>query len=435
MSVTIETIAPCRRRLRVEVDPGRVAGVRAEILQEFRKHASLPGFRPGKAPEPMVERRYAAEIDEELRTRLIPDTYREVIAEQKLRVVGYPEVTEVRYRPGQALGYTATVDVAPDFALPEYKGIPVKKKETPVTEEDVQQTLDSLRDQQAEFVNVEGRALKTGDFAVLNYTGVAEGRPIAELAPEEPTLGEHKDFWLWITSDSFLPGFCDQLLGAQVGEKRQVLISFAADFPHKTLAGKKATYFVDIVAIKEKKLPEPNDDFARKLGADSLDALKDQIRKGLAAEREAEAKADMRRQVIDHLLSRVDFDLPDSLLARETRSIIYDLVRENTLRGVSKEALEEKKGEIFDAASHSAKDRLRASFILDAIAERENITVTEAEVEARLASLAQRYRVAPERLKAQLTERGGLEDIEEQLRTAKTLDFLLANAKVEPTKE
>lgn len=435
MSVTIETVAPCRRKLRVEVDANRVAGVRAEILQEFRRHANLPGFRPGKAPEPMVERRYAAEIDEELRKRLIPDSYREAIAEQKLRVVGYPEVADVQYRPGQALSYTATVDVAPDFVLPDYRGIPVQQKESPVSDEDVQKTLDSLREQQAEFVNVEGRPLKTGDFAVLNYTGVAEGRPIAELVPDAPTLGEHKDFWLLISSDSFLPGFCDQLLGAQMGEKRQVLVNFPPDFPQKALAGKKATYFVDIVAIKEKKLPEPNDEFARKMGLESLDKLKAEIRQSLAAEREAEARAEMRRQVIDHLLSRVDFDLPESLVARETRSIIYDVVRENTLRGVSKQTLEEKKGEILGMASQSAKDRLRASFILDAIAERENITVTEEEMEARLASLAQRYRIAPQRLKAQLAERDGLEEIEEQIRTGKTLDFLLANAKVERTKE
>ncbi len=370
-----------------------------------------------------------------MRKRLIPDTYREAIAEHKLRVVGYPEVADVQYRPGQALSYTATVDVAPDFALPDYRGIPVKQKETPVTDEDIQRTLDSLREQQAEFVNVEGRPLKTGDFAVVNYTGVAEGKPIAELVPDAQTLGEHKDFWLLINSDSFLPGFCDQLLGAQVGEKRQVLVNFPADFPQKTLAGKKATYFVDIIAIKEKKLPEPNDEFARKVGLESLDKLKAEIRQSLAAEREAEARAEMRRQVIDHLLSRVDFDLPESLVARETRSIIYDVVRENTLRGVSKQTLEEKKGEILGMASQSAKDRLRASFILDAIAERENITVTEEEMEARLASLAQRYRIAPERLKAQLAERDGLGEIEEQIRTGKTLDFLIANAKVERTKE
>jgi trigger factor len=435
MSVTIENIAPCRRKLHIEVDANRVAGVRAEILQEYRKHANIPGFRPGKAPEPMVEKRYAAELDDEVRKRIIPDSYREAIAEQKLHVVGYPEIEKVGYQPGKALVYTAAVDTAPEFTLPEYKGIAVKKKELPVAEEDISKTVESLRDQQADFVDVTGRALKTGDFAVLNYTGIADGKPIAELVPDAKTLGEHKDFWVLISSESFLPGFCDQLLGAQTGEKRQVLVTFPSDFPQKALAGKKATYFVDVTAIKEKRLPEVNDEFAKKVGVDSMEKLKEEIRKSLAAERDAETKGEMRKQIVDHLLSKVEFDLPESLVAHETRSIIYDVVRENSLRGVSKQTLEEKKNEIFGLASQSARDRLRTSFILDAIAEKEKIEVTEPEMETRIAALAQRYRLTPERLKAQLDERGGLGEVEEQIRSGKTLDFLIANAKVETTKE
>jgi len=435
MAVTIENTAPCRRTLRVEVDANRVAGTRAEIIQEYRKHASIPGFRPGKAPEPMVEKRYAAEIDDEVRKRIIPDTYREAVAEQKLRIVGYPDVQNVNYQPGRPLTYTAAVDTAPDFTLPDYQGIAVKRKEKPVAEEDVNKTIDSLRDQQAEFADVTGRAIKTGDFAVVNYTGVADGKPIGELVPDAKTLGEHKDFWVLISSDAFLPGFCDQLLGAQVGEKRQVLITFPADFPQKSLAGKKATYFVDVVAIKEKKLPEVNEELAKKIGVESVEKLKEEIRKSLVAEHEAETTGEMRRQIIEHLLGKVEFDLPESLVAHETRSIIYDVVRENSLRGVTKDTLESKKDEIYGMAAQSAKDRLRTSFILDAIAEKEKITVSEQEMETRIAALAQRYRVTPERLKAQLDERGGLVEVEDQIRTGKTLDFLLANAKVETTKE
>jgi trigger factor len=435
MAVIVESTAPCRCTLRVEVDASRVAGTRAEIIQEFRKHATIPGFRPGKAPEPMIEKRYATEIDDEVRKRIIPDTYREAVAEQKLRVVGYPDIQNVKHESGRPLTYTAAVDTAPDFTLPDYKGIAVKRKEMPVAEEDVTKTIDSLRDQQAEFADVTGRAIKTGDFAVLNYTGIADGKPIGELVADAKTLGEHKDFWVLISSDAFLPGFCDQLLGAQPGEKRQVLITFPSDFPQRPLAGKKATYFVDVVAIKEKNLPEVNDEFAKKIGFASVDKLQDEIRKSLAAERDAEATGEVRKQIVDHLLGKVEFDLPESLVAHETRSIIYDVVRENSLRGVSKQTLEEKKDEIFGLASQSARDRLRTSFILDAIAEKEKITVTEEEMETRITSLAQRYRVTPARLKAQLDERGGLGEVEDQIRTGKTLDFLIANAKVETTKE
>jgi trigger factor len=435
MSVTIEKTAPCRRKLRVEVAATRVAGTRSEILQEFRRQVTIPGFRPGKAPEPMVEKKFAKEIDDEIRKRLIPDSYREAVADQKLRVVGYPEVESVDYQPGRPLVYTAVVDTAPEFTLPDYKGIPVTKREKPISEDETTKTLDSLRDQQAEFVTVEGRALRSGDFAVLNYSAVADGKPIAELAPETKTLGENKDFWLLISSDSFLPGFCDQLLGAQVGEKRQVLLTFPADFPQKALAGRKATYFVDVVAIKEKKFPELTDEFAKKIGADNVEKLKETIRQSLATEHEAQTNAELRKQIVDELLGRVDFELPESMVTQETRSIIYDVVRENSQRGISKEALEQKKDEIYGYATKSAKERLKTSFILDAIAQAEKITVEESEMEARIAALAQRYRMTPAKLKAQLDEKGGLGEIEEQLLVGKTLDFLLANAKVNITKE
>jgi trigger factor len=435
MTVTVENAAPCRKKVRVEVEAERVAGARAEILQEFRKVANIPGFRPGKAPEPMVEKRYAHEIDEELRKRIIPDTYRQALTEQKLRVVGYPQIESVNYQPGRPLIYTAAVDTAPEFKVPDYKGISLKRKEVPVQPQEIEQTLESLRDQQAEFVAVEGRGLRTGDFAVINYTGVADGKPIAELAPDAKTLGENKDFWVLVSSDSFLPGFCDQLLGAQAGEKRQVLIDFAADFPQKPLAGKKATYFVEVTGIKEKKLPELNDEFAKKVGVETLEKLKEEIRKSHAAERENQVQSDVRRQIVDYLLSKTSFELPESLVAQETRSIVYDLVRENTTRGVSKEQLEQKKDEILGFATQNAKDRLRSSFVLDAIAQQEQIKVDEAEVEQRIAQLAQRYRITPEKLKAQLAERDGLGEIEEQLLVGKTLDFLLANAKVEAVTE
>jgi len=435
MSVTIENAGPCRKKLRIEVSAERVGGVRTEILNEFRKMASVPGFRPGKAPEPMVEKRYAAEIDDELRKRIIPESYREALTEQKLRAVGYPQIGEVQYQPGKPLVYQAMVDTAPEFEVPEYKGIAVKKKPAPVKDEDIAKTVEAIRDQQADFATVDGRGVRTGDFVILNYSGVSDGKPIAQLAPEAAALGENKDFWLLVSSDSFVPGFCDQLIGAQAGEKRQVLVDFPADFPQKPLAGKKATYFVDVTGIREKKLPEVNDELAKKAGVESLEKLNAEIRKGLEAEADGRSRTEMRNQVIEHLLKQVEFELPESLIAQETRGIVYDMVRENTMRGVPKEQLEKQKDEIFGFAAQSAKERLKTSFVLDAIADAEKIGVEENEVKQRIAELAQRYRTTPEKLRAQLDENDGLGEIEEQIRVGKTLDFLLANAKIETTAE
>jgi trigger factor len=434
MPVIIETVTPCRRKLRVEVEAAQVAGVRAELLQEFRKQATLPGFRPGRAPEPLVEKRYAQQLDDEVRQRVIPDSYRAAVAEQKLHVVGMPQIEKVEYQPGQPLIFTAVVDTAPEFKLPEYKGIAVKKTQKPVTEDEVNQTVEDLREQQAEFVDVTGRPLALGDFAIVNYTGVCDGQPLTALAGEAKTLGEHKDFWLLMTSDAFLPGFCDQLVGTNAGEKKQVLVDFPADFAVKPLAGRKATYFVEVTGIKAKKLPAVDDEFAKRVGAASASALLSEIRKGLEAERADQANGELRKQILDHLLAQVEFELPESLVEQETRSLVYDLVQENTRRGVPKETLEQKREEILAHAAQRARERIRVSFLLEAIAQAEKITVTPAEMEDRLAALAGRYRVTPEKLKAQLDERGRLGEIEEQVLVGKTLDFLIANANVETTK-
>ncbi len=434
MPVTIETIGSCRKSLRIEVPAERVEGMRAELVREFGKEARIPGFRPGHAPEPVIERRFAKEIDEELQRRLVPESYREALAENQLRAVGNPQVRALHCQRGQPLTFTAEVDVAPDFTLPDYKGLPVKRHEQPVTDEDVNEMLDSLRDQQAEFVDVIGRGVQINDFAVLDYTGIVDGKPISELAPEAKVLGENKGFWMLIGPDSFLPRFCDQLLGARVGEQRQVLVDIPADFPEKTLAGKRATYFVTVTGLKEKNLPEANDAFAKKVGMESLVKLREEIRQQLLRKRETEANSEVRRQILDQLLAKVSFDLPESLVQQETRSIIYDVVRENSLRGVTKQQLEDQKEEIFGQAVASAKDRLRVSFILDAIAEQEGIKVEEREINERIAQMAQRHGVTPQRLRAQLVEQDGLEEVAEQVRVTKTLDFLVAQANVETAK-
>ena len=266
MAITVEDVGPCRKKLKVEVAADRVAGTRQEVLKEIRKAARIPGFRPGNAPEAMVASRYAKEIDEELRRRLIPEEYRAALQQHQLKVVGYPQVDEVQYQPGQPFVFTAQVDTAPDFQLGDYKNIPVQKKEVVVKDEEVTGMLDTLRDQQADFATVEGRPLALGDFAVIHYSGVVEGKPIAEIVPAVKMLGENKDFWIHCEADAFLKGFCEQLVGARPGEKRQVMIDFPADFAQQPLAGKKATYFVDVQAIKEKKLPELSDEFAKKIG-------------------------------------------------------------------------------------------------------------------------------------------------------------------------
>ena len=283
VNVSVENLAPCKKLVRVELDAAAVDAAFDAITKDFQKQAVLPGFRPGKAPRDMVVKKYGAEIKEEAKRKLIGDNYRKAIDEQKIQVVGYPDIEEVQFERGQALQFTATVETAPEFQLPEYKGLPAQLETKVVTDEDVARALEMLRGQHAKFETV-ARPLAGGDIAVVNYTGTCEGKPITELAPTAKGLTEQKNFWVETTDGTFIPGFAAQLTGAQAGEKRTVNVDFPADFVTPQLQGKKGVYEVELVEVKEKQLPSLDDELAKKYGAENIEKLKEGVRKDLENE-------------------------------------------------------------------------------------------------------------------------------------------------------
>src|SRR5262249_20982195 len=264
-------------------------------------------------------------------------------------------------------------ETAPEFELPEYKGLPVRREMAIVTEEDIERALQVLREQRAIYTDVE-REVKEGDFAVVNYTGTCDGRPITETAPTPRGLTEKKGFWLHVQKDSFIPGFTEQLVGAKAGEKRTLTVEFPAQSVAAQLAGKQGVYEVEIVQVKEKGLPEVNDEFAKSYGAADLAKLRAGVGTDLQSELNQKIKRSVRDQLLRELLNRVKCELPESIVLNETRSAVYDIVRENQQRGVAKATIEQQKDQIFSVANTSAKDRIKAAFILGRIAEKEGIT-------------------------------------------------------------
>ncbi len=283
MNVTVENLAPCKKLVRVEVEATKVDETFDSTTKEFQREASLPGFRPGKAPREMVLRKYGKDIEDEAKRKLIAEAYKKAVEEQKLDVLGYPDIEEIQFGRGRPLLFAATVETAPEFQLPEYKGLPAKTEARTVTDADLERALDVLREQQVNYKTVE-RPVQTGDIAVVNYTGTSEGKPITELAPTAKGLTEQKNFWVDVGSKSFIPGFADQLLGAKAGEKRTVNVEFPADFVTPQLAGKKGVYEVEVVEVKEKSLPALDEAFAKAYGAESLEKLRAGVRKDLENE-------------------------------------------------------------------------------------------------------------------------------------------------------
>lgn len=430
MNVTVENLAPCKRLVRFEVDAKVVDEAFASVTKDFVKQAKMSGFRPGKAPEAMVVRQYAKDIEEEVKRKLISDTYRQGVKDQKLNVLGYPDVEEIQFGRGQSLQFAATVEINPEFDLPDYRAIPAKREPAQIGEEDVTKAIDALRGQAADFKKVE-RAVQEGDYVVVNYTGTSDGKPLTELAPTARGLTEQKGFWVEVKPDSFIPGFAIQLVGAKAGEKRTVNVDFPTEFVTAQLAGKKGSYEVEVVEVKEKALPELTDAFAKTYGADTLDKLRDGVRRDLQNEANSRQKRSIRNQIVKTISDKISFDLPETTLQMETRNVVYEMVSENQRRGVAKELIEQKKDEIYNAATGIARERLKISYVFHKISEKEGIRADQNEMNTRITLMAQANQMAPQKFLQELEKRGGISEVYQQLIHEKVLDFLHENAKIE----
>jgi trigger factor len=430
VNISVENLAPCKKLMRVEVEAKAVDDVFDSVTKEFQKQASLPGFRPGKAPREMVVKKYSAEITDEAKRKLIGENYRKALEEKKLNVVGYPDIEEITFGRGQNLQFAATIETAPEFDLPEYKGLPARREEKSVTDQDVERALDRLTQQHVKFETVQ-RELRIGDIAVVNYTGTCDGKPITETAPTARGLTEKKNFWLDIEPNAFIEGFAAQMTGAKAGEKRTVTVDFPADFVTKELQNKKGVFEVEILEVKEKILPPIDDEFAKKYGAENLEKLRAGVRVDLENELKHSQLRSVRGQVIRALLDRVQFDLPETPVANVTRNVVYDFVRENTRRGISREMIEQQKDEIYSSAAASAKERVKLTFLVQRIAEKEKISVTQEDALMQARMIAATNQIPLDQLLKDLQKRDAVRELYDQALHEKVFEFLENNAKIE----
>ena len=267
-----------------------------------------------------------------------------------------------------------------------------------------------------------------GDFVVVNYQGTCEGKPITEHSPTARGLTEQKNFWLKVETDHFIPGFTDQLIGASAGDKRTVQVTFPPEFVVPALVGKAGVYEVEVLQVKERRLPELDEEFAKQFGVESLEALREGVKSDLDNELKHKRVTAIRNQLVKALLDRVQCELPESVVQHETRNVIRDIVSQNQRRGVTKEAIQEHKDEIFSAANTSAKDRVKAALILNRIAEKEGIKVQDQEILQRIAMIAQQRKERPEKVLREMQQNGQINALAEQILTGKVLDYLQLQA-------
>jgi len=437
MNVQVENQPHSVATLRIELPPEDVAKEWDAIANNYAQYARIPGYRAGKAPRRVIEAKFRKEIQDELTKKLVAKSYQEAVAEKQLRVVSLTNLEEVEFGQDRSMRFRATVVTAPEFELPDYTSIPVQLPDVKVNEADVDATVERLREQAADFIDVPERGLQMGDFAVLDFEGTIEGKAIRELAPEaSKNLHGGKKFWIHLTPQNFLPDFCEQLIGQKGTETRVVKVKFPEDFPVKEMAGKTAEYSVTVNEIKERVLPAIDDAFAAKIAAGkTLAELRHMLEHNLEHEKEHEVERAKEAQIVKFLQDRTPFEVPPTLLTQETRRALGELVQRNRERGVPDEILKTKEKELIEGAGGLAAHRLRTNFILHRIAEREKIQITRPELDERIRQQAAEYNVSVEKMRKELEEHDALNGVADEILLGKTLDFLKANVRVERAPE
>ena len=429
MEVTITDLSPCKKQLRIEIDAEAVNAKFDSVAKDFRRHAHLPGFRPGKAPLANVMRSYGDKIGEEAKRTLMSDSYAKALKENGLRPVIMPEVEELQFGHGKPFQYLATLEVTPAFELPEYNGLEVEKERRTVTGADIDKALDTLREQRVSYTDVD-RPAGEEDFIVVNFTGTIDGKPITDLVKVARGLTEQKNYWLHKKQNPLIPGIVEELIGAGKGDKKTVTVTIPDEFIYEELVGKEAGYEIEIVQVKEKSLPELDGEFAKGFGAESMDKLREGVENDLKNELEYSQKKSIRNQCVDKLLDTVTCDLPETIVNETTRVAVHNIVQQNHQRGVGKEVIEENKDRIYANAKADAEVRVRANYILSRIAEKEGIKVTDQELSRQVAAIAAQQKVKPQKLAQQLKDNGGIYQVQEEILNAKVIDLLEEKAKV-----
>ena len=429
MKVSLENMGGCRRRLKGEIPADQVRLTEEKVTLSIQKSARLPGFRPGHAPLEMVRRRFANDIQSELKDRLLRDGLHHAVEKEKLHLVDDPAVEEANFEKDKKFKFVLRVDLAPEFKVPAAKGLKIPKKSPePVTDADMKSALDRLAEPMAHFHTLPPRPAKEGDYAILDFEGTCGGKKILEIAPQSGQIGEAKKLWVLLKPDAFIPGFVPALYGMNPGETRKVEVQFPADFPHASLQKQKGVYQVTLTELKERHIPDIDDAFCQENYTMPKAELESRIREDLTASRVSAHRSEESRAVTQALLSSTKMDVPEPLLDEERRRLVARLVEENQRRGVSNEELIKHKDDILKTAGQNAEENVKLSFLLRKIAESEGLKVEEQEVVQEIAILAAQSGQDARLFAKRLQKSNVLPSLADTLLRRKTVDFLLQHA-------
>ena len=425
MSVKVEKLEHNMAKLTIEVPTEELEKAVEKVYQSQKKNISIPGFRKGKVPRAMVEKMYGAEVFyQDAANEIIPDAYEAALKEVEEEIVSMPEVDVVQMKKGEPFIFTAEVALKPEVKLGQYKGVEVDKIDVTVSDEEVEAEIEKEREKNARTVEVTDRAVKDGDTVSLDFEGFVDG-----VAFEG---GKGENYPLTIGSGAFIPGFEEQLVGTEIGADVEVNVTFPEDYQADNLAGKAAVFKCKVNEIKEKQLPEVDDEFASEVSAfDTLEAYKADLKQNLEDKKFKEAKSAKTDAVIDAIIASSEMDIPEAMIKTEQRQMLNDFAQRMQMQGLSMEQYFQFTGTtadmLMEQSKPQAEQRIKTSLVIDAIVAAENIEATEEEFAEEVKTMAEVYQMEEDKVVETLGEQGKA-SVMKDIKAKKAAEFVTENA-------
>lgn len=422
IKVSVKDGKTCEKILKVEVAAEEIQNEFDHFYREVAPKAKIPGFRPGKAPRNVLELHYKEEARKHAVEHLITESYRQAIKEKEINPLGYPDIKDVKFDDTK-LSYEAFIETRPKVKLSKVSGLSAKKEKVELKAEELDSTLKRIQESLAQYKAVEDRTAQLGDYVIADYTCSVEGKEIEK----------RDDDWFEIQKEDYLKGFSEQLVGVKAGDEKQITVTFPEDFARKPMAGKPAVFQVKVKEIKSKQLPELNDEMAKSAGDfQTLADLKAQIEKDLKTSKERDLETKYERALLDEFLKHNKVELPEGLVKRRTERLMESATNEFKQRGGTEDKLKEIQDKMREDFEKEARRQVHLAFLLDEIAAKENIQVTDEDLKARYERVAAEVRQPVETVEGYYKEHEEhLESLREQIRSEKAIDFIKQNAKLE----
>jgi trigger factor len=417
----------CKHELEIFVTEEEVVSETERAIEELKKKVRLPGFRPGKAPASLIRSRFESDIRQDVLESLVPKSFRKKVEDEGLHVVGTPNISDVHFHKGEGLHYKAEFEVAPEFELKDVRELSAAYADPQVNDTDVDERIGQLREQKAEYVNIDPRPVENGDFAVVELESLSgvEGQPVRQ-----------DDVQLHVGSEDTMPAFTENLLGMQPEEEKEFDVTYPEDFGQERLAGKTVRFRMKLKGIRRKELPELNDEFAKDLGDfQNLEELRDAVRKTIFREREGAAVQKAKNELIDKLVNAHEFPVPEAFIERQIENQVEQYVRTLASQGIDPSKLKLDWDKVKESQRDKAIRDVKASLLLDKLAERESIYATQDEVDREVQLIAKREREPVAAVRMKLEKNGVLGRIASHIRTEKSLNHLFEQARKEAPAE